>query len=68
MVASRLATVFQMTNDRLNRLALFQTFPDASRNPAPLSRDVNRTVRLIMAAIAAIHKHFLDTLSTYAHT
>ena len=38
MVASQPTIGFQMTDDRLNRLATFQTFPDSGGNPAPLSR------------------------------
>ena len=64
MVASQPAIGFQMTNDWLNRLATFHTSPDTSGNPALLYRDVNRTVGLIMAALAAIHKHLLNALST----
>jgi len=63
MLASRLAIVFQMVNDRFNRLAAFQTFPDPSRNPSLLPLDVNRTIRFIMATIAMIHKTLLNTLS-----
>ena len=42
MVASQPAIVFQITEDWLNRLAPFQTSPDAGGYSAPLSRDVNR--------------------------
>ena len=63
MVAAQPAVMFQMTNDRLNRLATLQTFSDAGANPALLSRDVYRTVGLIMTTVTAVHKHLLDGLS-----
>ena len=56
--------MLQMANDRLNRLTALQAFSNASRNPAPLPRDADRTVYLIVAAIAAIQKHLLDALFT----
>ena len=36
MNASQPAIVFQMANDRFNRLAVFKTLPDSSRNPSLL--------------------------------
>ena len=36
MIASQLAIVFQMADDRFNRLAAFKTLPDPSRNPSLL--------------------------------
>ena len=52
MIAAQPAIALQMANDWLNRLAVLQTILDSDCNPALLPRDVNRTVHLIMAAIA----------------
>ena len=54
LVASQPAVGFQLTSDRLNRLATFQTSPDASDTLTLLSREVNCSVGLKVTLAARI--------------